>query len=257
MSQMGAKTIALGKLRTDGGTQPRASVDRETVSAYVDAYAQKVKFPPVVVFFDGEHHWLADGFHRTLAAREAGLKSIAAEVRNGSQRDAVLYSVGANDKHGLRRTNEDKRRAVRRLLDDAEWAKKSDRWIAEKCAVGYTLVATIRAEQLPVTGSSKPRVGKDGKVRKPPKARDAKPANDARTAEPDADDEGPELEQEESASVGGFDEDDALYRLGSLIDEITMSWPRTRPLAPLVECLRVKLGMCKVEAGRWTKIKSA
>jgi hypothetical protein len=43
-----------------------------------------------------------------------------AEVRTGSRRDAVRYSVGANSVHGLRRTNEDKRREVQTLLADAE-----------------------------------------------------------------------------------------------------------------------------------------
>jgi branched-chain amino acid transport system substrate-binding protein len=40
--------------------------------------------------------------------------------------DAILYSVGANEMHGLRHTNEDKRRAVLTLLNDPGWSKWSD-----------------------------------------------------------------------------------------------------------------------------------
>jgi len=62
-----------------------------------------------------------------------------------------LYSLSANSKHGLRRTNADKRKAVQTLLDDAEWSKWSDREIAKRCAVGYDLVADIRKSYLPET----------------------------------------------------------------------------------------------------------
>jgi hypothetical protein len=102
------------------------------------------KFPPVVVFYDGKSYWLADGFHRRDAAIQAGLDDLLADVKQGTLRDAILYSVGVNSSHGLRRTNEDKRRAVMRLLEDDEWSKWSDREIARRCAVSNHFVSDIR-----------------------------------------------------------------------------------------------------------------
>ena len=102
------------------------------------------KFPPVIVFHDGSDYWLADGFHRVSGSLRAGWKSIDADVRQGNQRDAILYSVGANGSHGKPRTNADKRRAVQRLLNDSEWVKWSDRKIAEACCVTHPFVASLR-----------------------------------------------------------------------------------------------------------------
>ena len=82
------------------------------------------------VFYDGQAYWLADGFHRVRAAQEAGLAGINADVRQGTRRDAVLFSAGANAVHGLRRSNADKRRAVETLLNDEEWRAWSDNEIA-------------------------------------------------------------------------------------------------------------------------------
>ena len=59
----------------------------------------------------------------------------------------------------------------------AEWPNVSDRQIAEICAVGYSLVAEVRQSQLPDSGSSpQPRIGKDGKTRKPSKSTKQSPA---------------------------------------------------------------------------------
>jgi hypothetical protein len=52
-------------------------------------------------------------------------------------------------------------------LSDEEWSRKSDRWIAEKCAVHHDTVSTVRKE-LSDSASSSPREGKDGKVRRQP-----------------------------------------------------------------------------------------
>ena len=60
--------------------------------------------------------------------------------------------------------NDHKRRAVMLLLRDEEWAKKSDRWVAEKCGVSHPFVAKLRGE-LESDTSSRPRTGQDGKVR--------------------------------------------------------------------------------------------
>ena len=113
-------------------------------------YAEQMQagavFPPVTVLYDGDTYWLADGFHRCHAARQAGLDSIAAEIRQGTRRDAVLHSVGANATHGLQRTNSDKRRCCLTLLSDPEWARWSNREIARQCFVSYQFVNDLRAE---------------------------------------------------------------------------------------------------------------
>jgi hypothetical protein len=57
-------------------------------------WAQANRFPPVVVYRDGETNWLADGHHRVDAARRAGRTEILAGVRSGGQRDALLSRSG-------------------------------------------------------------------------------------------------------------------------------------------------------------------
>jgi hypothetical protein len=136
--------IAIDRIRADGGTQPRATIDFTVVEDYANAMADGAMLPPVIVFHDGTDHWLADGFHRREAHKVLGLPEIDCDVRQGTRRDAVLFSVSANADHGLRRTNEDKRRAVRKLLDDDEWARWSDREIARRCGVDHKTVATLR-----------------------------------------------------------------------------------------------------------------
>ena len=120
------------------------------------------RFPPVVVFQNDGEFIMADGFHRAKAARRARLKHILAEIRQGSRKDALRFALGANHKHGLRRTNGDKRRAVELAL--AEFGNQSDRLLAEMCGVSQTFVTNIR-HQLIAVMSSAPRLGKDGKFR--------------------------------------------------------------------------------------------
>lgn len=136
--------LPLASIKADGGTQPRDQLDLVVVGEYAEAMANGATFPPVTVFYDGSAYWLADGFHRLRAAEQLGRAEIAADVRQGARRDAVLFSVGANANHGLRRTNEDKRRSVLTLLADEEWARWSDREIARRAGVSDRFVNTIR-----------------------------------------------------------------------------------------------------------------
>lgn len=139
------QSVNLSDIRTDGGTQMRASLNDDTVSDYAAIIRDGVDFPPVILFFDGSTHWLADGFHRFFAYKQAGAVEIPAEVQQGTKREAILFSVGANAAHGLPRTREDKRKAVQALLDDAEWALWSDREIAKRAGVHHQLVANLRS----------------------------------------------------------------------------------------------------------------
>lgn len=136
--------LPLDTIRTDGGTQPRATIDFNVVEEYAQAMADGAPLPPITVFHDGADYWLADGFHRRAAAEALGLVEIECDVRQGTRRDAVLHSVGANAAHGMRRTNDDKRRAVLTLLNDPEWSAWSDREIARRCAVEAKMVGRMR-----------------------------------------------------------------------------------------------------------------
>lgn len=161
---MATKDLLLDKIRIDGGTQPRASLNLEAVDDYADAILAGAELPPAVVYFDGSENWLADGFHRFHANSKAERPKMLCEVRKGTLRDAILHAVGANGDHGLRRSNQDKRHAVLMLLADREWAKRSDAWIAEKCGVSQPFVSKVR-EPITVIGSTEKRTGRDGKQR--------------------------------------------------------------------------------------------
>lgn len=138
--------LNLEKIRIDCGTQARAQINQEVVADYTESIKNGAEFPDITVYFDGVSYYLADGFHRYLAFKAAGSPGINANVINGTLRDAILYSLGANHDHGLRRTNTDKRKAIEIMLKDIEWADWSDREIAKQCHVSNHLVALVRKE---------------------------------------------------------------------------------------------------------------
>jgi regulator of replication initiation timing len=148
--------LALTKIRIDGGTQSRERLNEEVVAEYAEAYEAGDKFPPVTVFFDGSDFWLADGFHRFFAAQKAGVKLLDAKEVVGTLRDAKLFSLSANAKHGLNRSNADKRKAVMAMLEDEEWSKWSSREIAKACSVSHTFVDSAKAS-LATVASEKPK----------------------------------------------------------------------------------------------------
>lgn len=137
--------IPIDQIRTDGNTQVRVKIDDERTAHYAERLQAGDKFPPIVVFDDGENgYWLADGFHRVSAARKSGKRSCGAEVYKGTREDALWYAAAANRSAGLHMTNADKRRAVTLLL--AAMSEKSDRLIADQIGVSHTFVSAIRAE---------------------------------------------------------------------------------------------------------------
>lgn len=161
------RIIPVDKIVCTGDIQTRARLDDETVTDYSVAMLGGAEFPPVVLFksMDGTL-LLADGFHRVAAARKAGHVEIPAEVRVGERKDAIAYALSANAKHGLRRTNADKRRSVEIAL--REFVDQSDRRLAELCCVTDFLVRSVRSQVRDSrTLSAARRVGKDGKTYPP------------------------------------------------------------------------------------------
>jgi hypothetical protein len=151
------RLVSLAQIQTDEGSQARVKIHAGVVRDYAAAMTQQLadgglRFPPVVLFTDGQSYWVGDGFHRILAARQDNLTDIEAEVRPGTQRDALLFSISANSTHGLPRTNADKRKAVNLLLADEEWNRWSDREIARRCGVSDRFVNRMR-ERASANGS--------------------------------------------------------------------------------------------------------
>lgn len=138
------RSLALGLIQLDGGTQHREQLKPERITEYADNIA---KVPPALVFFDGEKYWLVDGFYRYHAHKEAGHTMMPCIVREGSQRAAQLASVHLNDKHGEPRSPETKRRMVLMLLEDPEWSQWSTQEIADQCNIkDEKYVAQLRQE---------------------------------------------------------------------------------------------------------------
>jgi protein gp37 len=136
-------SLALDVLTLDSDVQPRDTMSSEIIKEYAGLYREGHTLAPIVVFQSGIDYWVADGFHRVSAARQAGLTEIHADVQEGRKRDAIFYACSSNT-HGKARTTADKRRAIMRLLDDGEWQGMSDREIARHCGVDTKTVSKHR-----------------------------------------------------------------------------------------------------------------
>jgi uncharacterized ParB-like nuclease family protein len=140
--------IEMHRITVDETLQMRTGTRDETVIEYAGALERGEQFPPIVLFYLLEADLLVvvNGFHRFRAHEKAGLTKIRAVVVRGSRRDAILYACGADSRSPLQRTQEDKRKAARHLLQDAEWALWSNREIARRVGVDDKTIAKYREE---------------------------------------------------------------------------------------------------------------
>lgn len=155
--------ISLELIDIYGGTQARAQTNDDAIASYAEAMAGGAVFPPIVLYFDGAAHWLADGFHRYLAAKRNLRPTITAEVQPGGRSDALRHALGANVTNGVHRNSADKRNAVEIALE--EWSDRANPVIAEICHVSVEFVRTCRAELTKSGHLSRVEtvIGRDGK----------------------------------------------------------------------------------------------
>lgn len=139
--------LDVSQLFLDRELQPRVNgITKTVVEEYAEAMRAGAEFPPCDVFEDDANHFfVADGFHRVHAARAAGVK-VRCRIHLGDRRAAILFAAGSNSRHGLKRTNADKRRALMLLLNDPEWSQRSDKWIADACGMSRTQTYRLRKE---------------------------------------------------------------------------------------------------------------
>lgn len=140
--------------------QMRAMMSEDEITDYAGAILQAGgwPFPPIKVV----RQVLVDGFHRIEASRRViadgetsdelrkSLQSIPCERVEVDQANhditelALQHALAANQTHGLRRTQADKRRSVEVAIE--RWANESDRQIAKLTGTTHPFVAKVRRE---------------------------------------------------------------------------------------------------------------
>jgi hypothetical protein len=155
--------ITLDQIDIHGGTQTRVKTNEEAIESYAEEMNNGTVFPPITLFFDGATYWLADGFHRYLAAKRIGVPAITAEVKAGGRVDALRHALGSNATNGVYRTNADKRNAAAIALE--EWPGLANPVLADICRVSTDLVRTCRRELEQAGKIARPErvIGRDGK----------------------------------------------------------------------------------------------
>ena len=155
MKQPDKKTLSVDLLVLDAGTQSRAAISEETIEDYAEVLettpTNRWPFPPLDVFHDGSQYFVADGFHRDLAAIRYGRASVPCLVHQGTAWDALLFGMLANEEHGLRTSQADKRHRVITLLDSGK--KLTQQQIAEIIGISRSTVQRIVADRKPEKAS--------------------------------------------------------------------------------------------------------
>ncbi|VTS00773.1 Uncharacterized protein OS=Acaryochloris marina (strain MBIC 11017) GN=AM1_A0039 PE=4 SV=1 [Gemmata massiliana] len=136
----------------------RATLNAEAVERYAESVTEWTDSKPIDLFYghvpDGARYYFAgDGWHRGEAMLKLKRLTIKAtitrcESATEAERQATLFALSgrANRVHGVPRSNEDKRAAIRYALLMREHEGHSDRKIAQLCDVSHLLVGSVRHE---------------------------------------------------------------------------------------------------------------
>jgi hypothetical protein len=183
---MPTKTLSVDLPRIDADTQSRLAINEDVVQDYADLIAEsngEWPYPPLDVFHDGSEYFVADGFHRFLAAHRAKRASIPCRIHKGTAKDARIFGMTANDKHGLRMSRADKRACVEWLLDNG--GKMTQTEIAAVAGVSRRTVAQVVADRKPkIVQTSQPSGGGGSVQRAAPPPPSGKPVRPTPPAKP-------------------------------------------------------------------------
>lgn len=137
--------VPIDQVIADSRCQSRTGIDLGLVHDYAEAIKSGADMPPLSVIDSGDGLYLYDGFHRLEAYRQAGVKTVPVAAEPGDIWDAIERSCAVNAVHGKRRTPEDTKNAVSKILEVME--HKGKRWtfvdIADKCAITDRRVSQI------------------------------------------------------------------------------------------------------------------
>jgi len=141
------KAVALDDIIIDERCQARVEMTQEAVDHYAELERDDVKLPPIEVVDVAGDLVLVDGFHRAEACRKIGKAFVRVRiVGTGDLEFASWTALSKNHAHGVRRTREDKRKAVWLALDNGIGQEQSSREIARHLGVSDPFVSKIRKQ---------------------------------------------------------------------------------------------------------------
>lgn len=112
--------LNVNSIKLDPRLQPRNELIADAITQYAEDMKNGDTFPPVLVMRISGAYYLISGWHRTLAAKRANISEINAEIIEGTMADALWMASESNKEHdhsGTRRTNADKRKAVKMAIE--------------------------------------------------------------------------------------------------------------------------------------------
>ncbi len=138
-------TLACDNIIATAATQVRAELNKDMIEQYTEDIKTGAIMPPIDVFAEegSEAYFMADGFHRHRSAINAGEIEIECNLHVGGLHEALVFALGANSKHGMRRTNADKVNAVKLALKDPVLSKLTQQEIADVCCVHINTVQRV------------------------------------------------------------------------------------------------------------------
>lgn len=113
------RVIKISAITLDPRLQQRVALDEKTVEEYVEVLKGGGELAPVSLINENGKLWLWDGWHTIEAHRRVERDQVKVRVQPGTFRDAWIASLGANHKHGRRRTSEDKEKALKNALSES------------------------------------------------------------------------------------------------------------------------------------------
>ena len=140
-----SRTLGVAMIEATRATQVRTKLYKDVIDAYRKDLECGAIFPPVDVFAEkgSQRFILADGFHRLYATIHAGIEEIEVTLHEGGMHEALIFALGANAGHGLRRSNADKINAVKLALKDPEISEYTQQEIADICRVTRETVSRV------------------------------------------------------------------------------------------------------------------
>lgn len=139
--------VSIEKVVIEDSISPRSGLDDELIAQLEEVLNEKGWLPPLTAFQMGGRLVLADGLHRLLAHQRHGSTHVQIERHHGPLREAELFALFANTRHGRRLSREEVRASIRKWLNDDEFKLATNTEIAQLCHCSPPTVAKVRKER--------------------------------------------------------------------------------------------------------------